>query len=188
MQEEIEAIRDAYCPSNKTEEENKKLCEKYPFLAWYGDPLYMGYTEENGPNYKYTWEDEIPAGWRKAFCPQMWDELKEILEKHNYLDEFRFVQIKEKWGTLRIYDTGAPEEVYNEIEDWEAKYEELSEKICIHCGKPAKYMSLGWICPWCEECVRELNEYVIDLKDVEEYYKTPREDRRKFYINFKEDD
>ena len=24
-------------------EENKKLCDKYPFLIWYGDPLYIGY-------------------------------------------------------------------------------------------------------------------------------------------------
>ena len=188
MQEEIDAIRDAYYPSNKTEEENKKLCAKYPFLAWYGDPLYMGYSEDGEPNYKFTWEDEVPEGWRKAFCPQMWDELKEILEKHNYLDKFRFVQIKEKYGTLRIYDTGAPEEVYNEIEDWEAKYEELSEKVCIHCGKPAKYLSMGWISPWCEDCAKEINDAIIDINDVEEYYNTPREERNKFYKDFNKHD
>ena len=124
MQEEIKAIKDLVQPKSRTEEENKKLCAKYPFLAWYGDPLYMGYTEEGESDYSFTWEDEVPEGWRKAFCPQMWDELKEILEKYNYLDKFRFAQIKEKWGALRIYDNGAPEEVYDEIEAWEFKYED----------------------------------------------------------------
>ena len=38
------------------QEENKKLCDKYPFLAWHGDPLYMGYSEEYEPDYSYTWE------------------------------------------------------------------------------------------------------------------------------------
>ena len=33
MQEEIKAIRAVYYPSNRVEEENKKLCAKYPFLA-----------------------------------------------------------------------------------------------------------------------------------------------------------
>jgi len=184
MQEEIEAIRDAYYPSNKTEEENKKLCEKYPFLAWYGDPLYMGYSEEGEPNYKFTWEDEVPEGWRKAFCPQMWDELKEILAKADYIDKFRFVQIKEKWGQLRLYYNGVPEEIYDEIEAWEAKYEKLSEKTCIHCGKPAEYMSIGWISPWCEDCAKEINDAVIKIEDTDNFYNAPREERIKFIIKF----
>ena len=36
------------------QEENKKLCDKYPFLIWHGDPLFVGYTEECEPNYSYT--------------------------------------------------------------------------------------------------------------------------------------
>ena len=48
-------------------EENKKLCDKYPFLTWHGDPLYIGYDEKRELDYSYTWEDELPEGWRKAF-------------------------------------------------------------------------------------------------------------------------
>ena len=55
------------------QEENKKLCNKYPFLIWHGDPLYIGYDEKHELDYSYTWEDELPEGWRKAFCPKMWD-------------------------------------------------------------------------------------------------------------------
>lgn len=185
MQEEINAIRDAYYPSDKTEEENKKLCERFPFLAWYGDPLYMGYSEDGEPNYKFTWEDEVPEGWRKAFCPQMWEELKEILAKADYINKFRFVQIKEKWGQLRLYYCGAPNDIYDEVESWISKYEQASEKTCIHCGKPAKYMSIGWISPWCEDCAKEIHDVVIKIEDAEDFYNTPREERKKFFVEFK---
>ena len=184
MHDTTETIRDTYFP----EEENKKLCIKYPFLAWYGNPLYIGYSEEGELDYKYTWEDELPAGWRKAFCPQMWDELRAILEKAKYVDKFRFAQIKEKYGSLRLYYNGVPEEIYNEIEAWETKYEELSEKTCIHCGKPAKYISIGWISPWCEDCAKEINDVVIDINDIDEYNNTPREERNKFYKDFSKHD
>ena len=188
MQDAIKAIRDLYFPSKNTEEENKKLCERFPFLAWYGDPLYMGYSEENGPNYKYTWEDEVPEGWRKAFCPQMWEDLKEILTRNCCVDGFRFVQIKEKFGELRLYCdcSDCSDEAFQEIVDWEERYLELSRNYCIHCGKPAKYMSLGWISPWCEDCAKEINDAIIDINDVEEYYNTPREERQKFYKKFEE--
>ena len=171
-----------------TKEENKKLCEKYPFLKWYGDPLYAGYNEDSEPDYSYTWQDEVPEGWQKAFCPQMWDELKEILERHNYLNEFRFTQIKEKYGTLRLYSGAMPEAVFNEVTKWENKYDELSEKVCIHCGKPAKYMSLGWISPWCEDCARKYNDrYYIDIDAVDDYYLAPRDQRDQFIKTFGED-
>ena len=38
-------------------EKNKKLVEKYPFLSWYGNPLFRGYSEE-AISCQYTWEDE----------------------------------------------------------------------------------------------------------------------------------
>ena len=188
MQEEIKSTKDAYCSSNKIVEENKKLCDIYPFLTWYGDPLYMGYNEEGEPDYSFTWEDEVPKGWRKAFCPQMWDELKAILEKADYVDNFRFAQIKEKYGALRLYYNGVPEESYDELEAWVSKYEKLSEEACIRCGKPAKYMSMGWISPWCEDCAKEINGAVIDINDIDEYYNTPREERNKFYKDFSKHD
>ena len=163
-------------------EENKKLCDKYPFLTWHGDPLYIGYDEEHEPDYSYTWEDELPEGWRKAFCPKMWDELKAILEKADYVDKFRFVQIKEKYGTLRLYHEGVPEKIYAEVEEWEAKYDRLSEKTCIHCGKPAKYMSIGWISPWCEDCAKEINDTIVKIEDVEDFFNTSPEERKKFIV------
>lgn len=132
-------------------EQNKALCEKYPFLTWYSDPLYVGYTEENGSNYEYTWADELLPGWRKAFGNKIWDELYEILEKANYVNEFRFHQIKEKYGTLRLYYGGIPTEISDDVHNWASKYEELSMLYCCFCGEPTKYITDGWILYVCED-------------------------------------
>lgn len=149
---------------------NKELCKKYPFLSWYGNPLYLGYSEDLNLDYKYTWEDELPEGWRKAFCPQMWDDLKTILEKADYVDKFRFAQIKEKYGTLRLYHNGVPASIYEEVSAWETKYENLSEETCINCGAPATHMTLGWINFVCENCKNEVKSRAIPIADSEEYF------------------
>jgi len=57
-------------------------------------------------------------------------------------------QIKEKFGGLRFYVDGAPREVFDIID----KYEALSEKTCESCGGPGKQTDDGWIVTLCEKC------------------------------------
>ena len=135
---------------------NKELVEKYPFLIirtdWYtGKPL-----SEDEINYEHTWWDDIPEGWAKAFGIQMCDELLEILKEGNCLNDYRIVQIKEKYGSLRIYDNGTPLEIRDKYYTWLQKYEDLSEKICIMCGEPATHETRGWINHVCESCYNEI--------------------------------
>ena len=109
---------------------------------------------------RYTELDHMPDGWRKAFGIQMCDEIKAALLKaggRKALRNYRIMDIKEKYGTLRWYDNGAPEEVYKII----GKYEDLSYRTCIDCGQPAKYITRGWISPYCEECVKK-QPYIFD--------------------------
>lgn len=130
---------------------NKELIENYPFLLprsrWTGEP-------DEDYDYSHTELDAMPEGWRIAFGEQMCEEIREALIKANCLDEYRIMQIKEKYGSLCWYDGGAPREVHEIIR----KYERLSKRICIHCGKPATKISTGWISPFCDECV-ENNPY-----------------------------
>ena len=51
-------------------------------------------------------------------------------------------------GLIAVLVCGAPEEIQTIIN----KYEDISYHTCISCGKPAKYLSTGWICPYCEKC------------------------------------
>lgn len=132
-------------------EENKKLCERYPFLiprSWTGEPI-KDYA------YEWTYLDDIPEGWKKAFGVQMCEELRNILIEADYLDKYQLAQVKEKFGCLRWYDNGYPESIDDKYNAWLTKYEALSRETCICCGKPGKMRHDGWISPWCDECYRE---------------------------------
>ena len=54
---------------------NKKLIEKYPWLqirnVWTGELV-------KPEDYEFTWLDDLPDGWRKAFGLQMVKELDKI--------------------------------------------------------------------------------------------------------------
>ena len=93
--------------------------------------------------------DAVEPGWNKAFGKQYLKDLKKQLKKDKILYKWRITQIKEKYGTFRLYCNYGSPEIYNIIN----KYESLSWGICIQCGKPATYTSKGWIAPYCEECV-----------------------------------
>lgn len=135
---------------------NKALCERYPFLI-----IHNQWTNEPKENYDYIELDSMPSGWRSAFGMQMCEEIREVLIKNSYLYDYRIADIKEKYGELRWYDFGAPEEVHNIID----KYTELSRKICICCGQPATKISMGWNSPWCDKCAGKLSRWE-SFKDI----------------------
>ena len=135
----------------KLKMENKRLCERYPFLQ-----LYNPWTDKLIKSDYYTNLDEMPDGWRRAFGQEMCEEIRKVLIKGNYLYDYRVVQIKEKFGALRWYDNGAPDSIYRELQDIINKYEEISARTCIWCGRPATKISLGWISPWCDNCAEKM--------------------------------
>lgn len=108
----------------------------------------------------YTELDAMDAGWRKAFGIQMCKEIKAELKKHKFLYKYRIVQIKEKWGYLHWYDGGTPKD--SKIYDIIRKYEQISAKTCVVCGKPATKITKGWIYPYCDDCVGDRNFTEID--------------------------
>ena len=123
---------------------------KYEWLILRNDFTDRPILDDDG-NYM-SWKDAIPEGWNVAFGEQMIDELNEILIKYNFVKEFRFLQIKEKFGELRMYSSSIPDEMYNEYSEWENKYEKMSKHVCIKCGKSSTHMTKGWILPLCDDC------------------------------------
>ena len=156
--------------SATTEErrENKRLCDKFPFLIpsnWSGNS-----DEMPKWNYEYTELDEMPPGWRKAFGEQMCEEIMEELKASNMIDTYMVLQIKEKFGMLRWYDNGFTKKGFDII----SKYEDMSKRICIACGKPATLISTGWISPWCDECAEQISDHMVPINE--------------FYRNYGEED
>ena len=142
---------------------NYFLCLKYPFIksrnVWTGK--FLGYST--------TWYDQIPTGWKKAFGKQFLKELKEALIKDKLIEDFRFHQIKEKYGSLRLYSNYVGKESEKVIR----KYEDMSTDYCICCGKPAKYETMGWIEFLCEKCFLDsevkANKNLDTPEKIEEY-------------------
>ena len=124
-------------------------CLKYPFLKerhiWTGK--FMGYA--------YTEDDSIPNGWRIAFGKDLIKDIKKAgkesrkrLHKHlSWKKLITWEQIKEKYGTLRLY-ASATEEIMHVLN----KYEILSSFYCIDCGKISEYVTKGWIEYYCKDC------------------------------------
>ena len=138
----------------KIKKRNIALCKQYPFLiprnVW-TDKIPYGY------NYSYTRYDEIPDGWRKAFGQFLLEELRDVLVKDDYLNKFRFTDIKEKYGQLCLYNFGAPVDALNVIH----KYEFLSKYVCYYCGSPEACIvnDYGWYLPVCRECWDKNNNF-----------------------------
>lgn len=144
-----------------TEEErfkNKQLVKEYPFL--FPRNRWTDKVDEDY-NYEYTELDAMPEGWRKAFGEKLCKELKDELVRVDYLYKYRISQIKEKYGTLRWYDFGNTKEGYEILR----KYEDLSARTCIQCGKPATRITTGWIAPYCDDCIDDALEYSVPISE-----------------------
>ena len=72
------------------------------------------------------------------------------------MKEFAILDIKEKYGRLVIYTNGVSPEVDRVLK----KYEYISQFVCVTCGEDAVKQTLGWICPYCEDCKPDNQLYV----------------------------
>lgn len=87
---------------------------------------------------------EAPDGWHPLIR-----ELHKKLIEMGWAGEVQ--QIKEKFGGLRFYVTGATEEEYALIHD----YEDKSLFVCERCGQPGELRRGGWCMTLCDEHTRK---------------------------------
>ena len=137
---------------------NYDLCMKYPILI---PENYLWETITGDYEYDYTCLDEIPEGWRIAFGESWAHDIQVVVDSYYEqvkdipdAKEIHILQLKEKYGCFTQYFTHYTPKLKEVIK----KYQDLSEKTCIHCGKPAKYRTTSWISPWCEDCIQLVND------------------------------
>jgi hypothetical protein len=112
----------------------KQLTEKYPALFRGKD---MPVTEN-----LMSFGCECGDGWFELI-----NQACQIIDAHADPD-FLFTQIKEKYGTLRMYHNGADSFVVGVI----AMAEAMSGETCELCGAPGKRGGVGWITTRCDKC------------------------------------
>lgn len=89
-------------------------------------------------------------GWH-PLIEQLFDKIQLLLEttSSEYKDNFQIMQVKEKFGTLRVYVSGGSEEIYNLLDEYEA----LSAYICEKCGEYGNLIEInGWWSTLCNKC------------------------------------
>lgn len=165
---------------------NKKLCKRFPFLIPWNrfsgklitdcDECEEGYCPGDPEkyqkyNYEYTELDDMPKGWRKAFGIQMCEDIRSALIDDDDLDRWRIVQLKEKYGELRLYDNG--HKCDSLVPFIIGKYEAKSRYTCICCGERATRMTTGWIMPLCDKCCAKEKSVPIS-----EYYEEMEKDEQ----------
>lgn len=110
----------------------------------------------------------------KYECEQGWwpliEDAKRIVNEFNLkqsnIDDIilEFVQIKEKWGGLRLYLNEYVPEIADKIHEIENK----SYKICEHCGTSENVKTEythSWVMTLCDKCREE------EIKKFNERYK-----------------
>lgn len=162
--------------------DNKKLLEKYPFLILKNSMTGEVIAQNDSEHFHIEFKDDIPQGWWKAFGLAYLDDFKEMLDKHSVdYDKVIFFQVKEKYGSLRVYHNGMPEE-------WDAHehaWEYISEHTCVKCGKfPVRMRDDGWVCPWCDDCFKENHDNLSeeDFAKYREKWTIDKDDRLQEYL------
>lgn len=93
-----------------------------------------------------NWKDDLPDGWVLEF--QKFCYLLSYTAFKEGIGDFEVLQVKEKFGSARVYV--AP---YNEkVEAVINSFEGATMRICNVCGKEATKLSTDWILPYCDEC------------------------------------
>ena len=150
-----------------TQAEIKRLIERYPYLI----PRNV-FTDKIPDDYDFTYIKylEIPRGWNKLFL-QMCEDIRQPLVDAEYLDKFRFSQIKEKYNRMVCYNFGAPEKVHRIID----KYSKIAQYVCVQCGKPASVETQGYVASYCKTCMNDLpiREKTLTIK-FKPYYRVIR--------------
>lgn len=134
-----------------TPDQNKKLVEIYPYLQ----PRNI-YSDKIPEQYDYSYirgDHELPEGWMRLFLLYC-KAIRSELVKTNYLNKFRFSQIKEKYGSMRLYNLGYPAS----MADIEWAYCGYSEFVCQRCGNIAKKRTINWIENLCLDCYAALGD------------------------------
>lgn len=143
---------------------NKELCERFPFLLPYEamieneeDPM-RPRTDKVNPafEYGYTMLDFVPQGWKALFL-RLCEDIRAGIENTDDYHTFRFIDIKEKYGMLRMQADGGNKKTDELME----QCEKASQRTCVNCGKAAKRIGMGRISPYCDDCFNKRRLLVI---------------------------
>jgi NADH pyrophosphatase NudC (nudix superfamily) len=127
-------------------------------LSWFEEDVILSRNtpyllNKDGTPYDFT--NDVGEGWENL-CIRTFEKVADAYVKHDIdLLKFSLVQIKEKFGGLRIYLGGMETGLFEDVNDIVENAETESYTICEKCGKPGKPRKGSWIKTLCDECATE---------------------------------
>lgn len=108
------------------------------------------------------WYHCIGQGW-KSLLDETFDKMEALADEYD-ADELIIEEVKEKYGSLRIYyylDGSHLKGLYPAMDQVVEDAEAISEFTCERCGTAGELREdLGWIKTLCEECYQdEIQKY-----------------------------
>jgi len=93
---------------------------------------------------------ECGNGWL-GILEELFSKIDEVV-KRDKIKDFQVIQVKEKFGDLRVYVYGGNEEIAKLISD----AEEQSIKTCEKCGFSGELQKIGrWYTTLCDKCKKK---------------------------------
>lgn len=96
----------------------------------------------------------FPMEWSNGWLEEFYELCRQL--KTEVSDDFRWTQLKEKFGTARCYYWGhiTPygQELISDFED------NITAHICEICGAEGELRNTGWIVCLCDECMKEIDD------------------------------
>jgi len=127
-------------------------------IQWHRD-FYLKFTgDDSMVDLILDFEDLLtPDAWKgnmgvgKGWIPAVRECLSRL--KALNITNFRVLQVKEKFGRLRIYTNQLPMAEYPAIERILSEAEAKCDETCENCGRPNKEISGDyWVKNHCEKC------------------------------------
>ena len=130
----------------------KKLAEEFPFMRRDPAALKQKYiTDLYG-----AFGIECGDGWY-GLIREMCAEITQVYVDLGIECCFNPIQIKEKYGTLRVYFGAENDEAHDKILQITFKYDKKSETVCEKCGEPGKMREVNsWFSVKCDKCYTDL--------------------------------
>ena len=137
-----------------------QIKEKYGSLRWYDNGTPRGKLSNTYEIVKVRYGENISWDMGKVLIYDHTEHYLPIISLDGDLN-----LSEEELAFRREYNKDAIQ-IYHaydllekcQIPDIILNYELLSEETCIECGKPAKYLTMGWISPYCEDCIKDTHE------------------------------
>jgi len=118
------------------------------------DFWFMNIEKPDPWNPEFSWyENCFPMEWNNGWLRPFYNLCRDLLLEVK--SDFRWTQLKEKWGMACCYYDGGitpyGEELIHE-------FEHETKEICEVCGKSGSMRTDGWYKVLCNECYEEVNK------------------------------